>query len=93
MSIIIPVIQTAEIERLQQAKILSLYEIWRSEYEARQPKFIVENIRFHHDPYWRNRTFSIQNARDGNSWFWKATHVVVRIGIPIASAAWPFLFS
>ena len=53
-------------------------QAWWKEWEAQQQQdFIIENIRFEHDPQWRNRFFSIQSARDANHWVWKATRIVV----------------
>lgn len=59
--------QEQEIDKL----VRSQYEIWRVEYLARQPKFRSENVRFEHDPEWRNRFLSIQSAHDGNHVVWK----------------------
>ena len=54
-----------------------LYHEWRRGWEQAQPEFVIENIRFDHDPEWRYRLFSLQSAHDGNHWFWKATKVVM----------------
>lgn len=40
------------------------YELWKEEKEAREPKFVIENVRFEHDPRWRERLFSITAIRD-----------------------------
>ena len=32
---------------------------------------------FVHDPLWNRRLFSLQAARDGEIWFWKATRIFV----------------
>jgi hypothetical protein len=54
------------------------HHAWWKEWEARRrSEFTIENIRFEHDPQWRNRFFSIQSARDANHWVWKATRVIV----------------
>jgi hypothetical protein len=47
------------------------------EWKARQSDFRIENIRFLHDPNWNKRPFSLQAARDGETWFWRATHVFI----------------
>jgi hypothetical protein len=49
---------------------------WQIEWKARQQEFVIENIRFAHDPRWKYRFLSIQSARDANHWIWKATRVV-----------------
>lgn len=64
------------------------YQIWREENEAREPKWKPENIRFEHDPLWRNRLLSIQCAHDGNILFWKLARVAY-----IAGAAAPYVIS
>jgi hypothetical protein len=53
------------------------HHAWWTQWRAQQQlHFIIENIRFEHDPEWRNRAFSIQSARDANHWIWKATRIV-----------------
>jgi len=52
------------------------YQIWREEKEAKEPQFVIENVRFEHDPLWRYRFMSIQSARDGNHPVWKVVRVV-----------------
>jgi hypothetical protein len=49
---------------------------WWKEWKAQQPDFVIENIRFEHDPNWNKRFLSIQSAHDGNHLIWKATKVV-----------------
>jgi hypothetical protein len=52
--------------------------VWWKQWTARrQLDFVIENIRFEHDPAWRNRFFSIQSAHDANHWVWKATRIVL----------------
>jgi hypothetical protein len=53
---------------------------WSREWRARQTDFKIENIRFVHDPLWNKRIFSLQAARNGETWFWQATHVLVLFG-------------
>lgn len=48
----------------------SPYEIWRDGYEAKQPKFIRENVRFRHNPQWRTHPMSVTYIASGNSMFW-----------------------
>jgi hypothetical protein len=50
----------------------SHYEIWRIGYEKTQPKFVVENVRFAHDPEWRHRFWSMTYIASGESVFWYA---------------------
>lgn len=53
------------------------HQAWWTQWSARrQLDFIIENIRFEHDPGWRNHFFSIQSAHDANHWAWKATRIV-----------------
>ena len=42
--------------------------------------FVIENIRFVHDPLWNKRFFSLQAAHDGEGWFWQISHAVVTFG-------------
>lgn len=37
-----------------------LYRIYKLEYEATQPEYKVENIRFAHDPDWNHHWYSMQ---------------------------------
>jgi len=41
---------------------------------------VIENIRFTHDPLWNKRMFSLQAARDGETWLWRVTHMMVVFG-------------
>lgn len=62
---------------------VELYADWRQKKAATEPEFVIENIRFDHDPNWRNKFFSIQSAHDHNHWVWKVTAVVwAGIGAP-----------
>ena len=67
-------------ERYQEQKLRILFEElyadWYTQKVALEPKFIIENIRFDHDPQWREGLFSLTCAREGNHIFWKATKVV-----------------
>jgi hypothetical protein len=46
----------------------------------RQAAFVIENVRFAHDPDWNKRIFSLQAARDGETWVWRVTHMIVMFG-------------
>jgi hypothetical protein len=50
---------------------------WKQWQAQRELDFVIENIRFEHDPAWRNRFFSIQSAHDANHRVWKATRIVM----------------
>lgn len=65
------------VDRAQvQEQIVSAYRKWHAIYLDRHA-FEPENIRFVHDPDWRNKFFSIQSAHDGNHFIWRATSIVV----------------
>jgi hypothetical protein len=53
---------------------------WVREWRRQQADFNIENIRFNHDPLWNKRIFSLQAARDGETWFWRATRSIVLFG-------------
>lgn len=76
--IILPSGYQVEILRLRQQLDEAHLAFWR-EREAREPQFVVENIRFRHDPKWSTRFWSIQSAHSGNHWIWKATRVFIGI--------------
>ncbi len=63
-----------------------LYRIVRQEQIEREPKFIIENVKFEHDEEWRNRFLSIQSVHDGNHPVWATTHILVRFLYPASSA-------
>jgi hypothetical protein len=56
------------------------HRAWAVEWKARQAVFVIENIRFTHDPLWNKRLFSLQAAHDGETWLWRATHMVFMSG-------------
>jgi hypothetical protein len=68
-----------EFSRLRQ-QLEQAHFAWRTEWKAQQANFQIENIRFAHDPLWNKRIFSLQAARDGEIWFWRATRVVMSFG-------------
>lgn len=72
-------------------KIVDHYQIWKREKEAREPQFVIENVRFKHDPHWRENVWSIQCARDGNILFWRAARplsaiAAIGLGAPMLGA-------
>ena len=77
LGIIFPYPYQIEVSRLRQ-QLDEAHFAWAKEWKARQSDFKIENIRFTHDPNWNKRILSLQAARDGETWFWQATHVVVR---------------
>jgi hypothetical protein len=78
--ILFPVPYRVEISKLRQ-QLEEAHLAWVREWKARQADFVIENIRFDHDPLWNRRIFSLQAAHDGEVWFWRATHMLVRFGV------------
>jgi hypothetical protein len=78
--IIFPIPYQIEVSKLRQ-QLNEAHLAWAKEWKARQDEFKVENIRFHHDPYWNKRIFSLQAAHDGKIWFWRATRVFLTWGV------------
>jgi len=68
-----------EFSRLRQ-QLEEAHLAWAIEWKRQQADFKVENIRFAHDPRWNKRMFSLQAARDGETWFWRTTRVIVVFG-------------
>jgi hypothetical protein len=68
-----------ELSRLRQ-QLEQAHFAWVAEWRQRQADFKLENIRFNHDPHWNKRIFSLQAARDGEVWFWRATRAIVFFG-------------
>jgi hypothetical protein len=77
--ILFPAPYTVEISKLRQ-QLEEEHLAWAVEWKARQAEFKIENIRFTHDPLWNKRLFSLQAARDGETWLWRVTHMVVVFG-------------
>lgn len=77
--ILFPSSYSTEVSKLRQ-KLDEAHLAWSKEWKERQADFKIENIRFGHDPRWRKRFFSLQAARDGETWFWQATHMIVLFG-------------
>jgi hypothetical protein len=68
-----------EVSRLRQ-QLDEAHLAWAVEWKLQQQAFVIENIRFDHDPLWKTRMFSVQSARDGGTWFWQATRIFVTFG-------------
>ena len=79
LSILFPSSYTIEVSKLRQ-QLEEAHLAWAREWKQRQDDFKIENIRFAHDVTWNKRIFSLQAARDGETWFWRATRVIVLFG-------------
>ena len=79
LQVLFPQPYQIEVSRLRQ-QLDEAHLAWVAEWRQRQAEFKLENIRFRHDPLWKKRIFSIQAARDGDIWFWRATRVVLGWG-------------
>ena len=77
LRILFPYPYAIEVSRLRQ-QLDEAHFAWSKEWKRQQPDFKIDNVRFTHDPYWNKRIFSLQAAHDGETWFWRATHVIVR---------------
>jgi hypothetical protein len=71
---------SVEVSKLRQ-QLDEAHLAWSKEWKERQADFRIENIRFVHDPQWNKRIFSLQAARDGETWFWQAAHIIVFYGV------------
>ncbi len=80
LQILFPYRYQIEVSKLRQ-QLNEAHLAWAKEWKARQDEFKIENIRFFHDPLWNRRIFSIQAARDGKVWFWRATRVFLTWGV------------
>jgi hypothetical protein len=80
LQVLFPQAYQIEVSRLRQ-QLDEAHLAWVTEWRARQAEFKIENIRFRHDPVWKKRIFSIQAARDGDLWFWRATRVILGWGV------------
>ena len=76
LTTIIPSPYQVEVSQLRQ-QLDRAHFAWAIEWKARQAAYRIENIRFLHDPDWDKRFFSLQAARNGQTWFWRATHIFV----------------
>lgn len=79
LRILFPAPYRVEISRLRQ-QLEEAHFAWVTEWKRQQADFVIENIRFAHDPLWNKRFFSLQAARDGEGWFWQTTHTIVFFG-------------
>ena len=77
LRILFPYPYSVEVSKLRQ-QLDEAHLAWAKEWKKQQTDFIIENIRFTHDPHWNKRFFSLQAAHDGETWFWQATHMLVR---------------
>ena len=73
---IFPQSYQVEVSKLRQ-QLDEAHLAWVVQWRARQSDYRIENIRFQHDPRWKKRIFSLQAARDGDVFFWRATRVFV----------------
>jgi hypothetical protein len=80
LQVLFPQPYQIEVSRLRQ-QLEEAHLAWVAEWKQRQAEFKLENIRFRHDPLWKKRVFSIQAARDGDIWFWRATRVFLGWGV------------
>jgi len=80
LQVLFPQPYQIEVSRLRQ-QLDEAHLAWVKEWKQRQAEFKLENIRFRHDPLWKRRIFSIQAARDGEVWFWRATRVILGWGV------------
>jgi hypothetical protein len=80
LQVLFPQPYQIEVSRLRQ-QLDEAHLAWIKEWKQRQAEFRIENIRFRHDPLWKKRIFSIQAARDGDIWFWRATRVILGWGV------------
>jgi hypothetical protein len=78
-AILFPSPYVLEISRLRQ-QLDQAHLAWATERTLRQQAFVIENIRFNHDPLWNKRLFSLQAARNGKTWLWRATRIFVTFG-------------
>jgi len=79
LQVLFPSGYAIEVSRLRQ-QLDEAHLAWAIEWKARQADFRIENIRFAHDPLWKKRVFSLQAARNGDVWFWRAARAVVVFG-------------
>ncbi|MGC2085806.1 MAG: hypothetical protein WA702_20865 [Bradyrhizobium sp.] len=77
-AILFPAPYIIEVSKLRQ-QLDAAHFAWAQLRRLQQQAFVIENIRFNHDPLWNKRVLSLQSARDGAHWFWKATRVIATI--------------
>ena len=79
LTILFPSPYQVEVSKLRQ-QLEEAHKAWAIEWKARQADYRIENIRFTHDPLWNKRVLSLQAARNGETWLWRATHMIVGFG-------------
>lgn len=79
LTILFPSPYQMEVSKLRQ-QLEEAHKAWAIEWKARQADYRIENIRFTHDPLWNKRVLSLQAARNGETWLWRATHMIVGFG-------------
>ncbi|MEO6841536.1 MAG: hypothetical protein ABI192_12295 [Bradyrhizobium sp.] len=80
LNVLFPIPYSIEVSKLRQ-QLDEAHLAWATEWKRQQLDFRLENIRFRHDLRWNKRIFSLQAARDGEIWFWRATRVFVSCGV------------
>ena len=80
LRILFPYPYQIQVSKLRQ-QLDEAHFAWSKQWKEQQQDFKIENIRFTHDPYWNKRILSLQAARDGETWFWHATHVIATCGV------------
>jgi len=75
IQILFPSPYQIEFSRLRQ-QLEEAHFAWVTEWKRQQAEFVIENIRFIHDPLWNKRLLSLQAAREGGHWFWRVTHTL-----------------
>ncbi|MGY3452856.1 hypothetical protein [Bradyrhizobium sp. USDA 4353] len=76
LGIIVPSPYVIELSKLRQ-QLEEAHLAWAIEWKRQQQDFVIENIRFAHDPHWNERVLSLQAARDGKTLVWRATRVIL----------------
>lgn len=79
LSMIFPSRYVMEVSKLRQ-QLDEAHLAWVTEWKLRQQAYVIENIRFAHNPQWNKQIFSLQAARDGKIWFWRPTRIFVMFG-------------
>jgi len=76
LQILFPAPYSIQVSRLRQ-QLEQAHFAWKIDWQRQQLDFVIENVRFAHDPNWNKRFFSVQSARDCGHWFWEVTHSFV----------------
>lgn len=75
-----------EARRRLEQNIAEQVSAWHRQWLAEQYCYLPPNIRFTHDPHWRNRWFSVQAAADGKQPIWATARIGFAVGAGIAGA-------